>query len=350
MIMVILDGASEERIPELGNMTPMEYARTPFLDEMAVKGCISRRTFYPKGRKPDSLNCILSILGIDEKNIPYNRAYLEAVAADINIGKDEAVLRCNLVSLKDGRLDSFNGKNLTYEDMSRVSMRVKAEKDMKFEHLSEYRNLLVVKKSSGVLSLKDIHPHENVGMEVEYILENLNGVPMLRSFAERNRFTSNGSDYMFYPWGVSLPVKLPFFRELHHKSCSCVCSAPIVKGIAKAMKIDLADLKNATGDVDTDLKEKASAALRESAGHDVVLVHINGTDEASHRKDLEGKIRFIERIDSEFFKELKENLKFADITVLSDHQTSTVTGKHEEGCVDIIQSGSTKEGLLWQNQ
>lgn len=349
-IMVILDGASEEKVPELGNMTPLEYARTPFLDEMAVKGRISRRTFYPKGRKPDSLNCILSILGVDEDRIPCNRAYLEAVAAGVSIGKDEAVLRCNMISLKDGKLDSFNGKNLTCEEMHRAAMRVQAEEDMRFEHLSEYRNLIVVKKSSEVLLLKDIHPHENVGIAEDYLLENLSGVHALRKFAEKNRFALNGRDYMFYPWGVSFPAKLPAFSELHNKSCSCVCSAPIVKGIAKAMKIDLADLKNATGDVDTDLKEKAAAALKESYSHDVVLVHINGTDEASHRKDLDGKIRFIERIDSEFFKEIKENFKFSDITVLSDHQTSTVTGKHEEGYVDIIQSSSTKEGLLWQNQ
>jgi len=105
------------------------------------------------------------------------------------------------------------------------------------------------------------------------------------------------------------------------------------------MKIDLAYLENATGDTDTDLVEKANAVLNEIKTHDVVIAHINGTDEASHRNDLYGKINFIEKIDKELLEEIYINSsKSTRIIILSDHQTSSKTGKHEKGYVDIIKN------------
>ena len=335
-IMVILDGLSEEKIPSLGLMTPLEYANTPTIDKMIKTGSRSKRTFYPRDRKPDSLNCILSILGVEERFIPENRAYLEAIAANINVEDDEAVLRCNLVSLKNDKLESFNGKGLSKSEMEEAANNVKTPEHIKFFHISNYRNIVVVKKNKQFLCLKDILPHENVGKSIETMLENIRQINLLNEFVETNKFKIHNNDYMFYPWGVSEAAVLPAFLNLHNKSCSCVCSAEIVRGIAKSMKIDLPNLKNATADVDTDLAEKASVVLSEIKTHDVVIAHINGTDEVSHRKDLPGKIKFIEKIDNEFLREIYEKTHYTKIIIVSDHQTSTITGKHEKGLVDLI--------------
>ncbi len=102
------------------------------------------------------------------------------------------------------------------------------------------------------------------------------------------------------------------------------------------MKIDVAVLKNSTADINTDLKEKSSSVLRELKDHDVVIAHINGTDEASHRKDLSGKISFIEKIDRDFMREIYNNACDTRIIVVSDHQTSSLSGRHEKGSVDVI--------------
>ena len=336
-VLIILDGLSEEKVDELGNMTPLEYANTPILNEIIKRGRHSQRIFYPSGRKPDSLNCILSILGVDEKLIPQNRAYLEAVAHGINIENDEVVLRCNLISINDGKIDSFNGKGLTNSKMKEAAITVKTSERIKFYHISGYRNLIIAKKSKEILSLKNLPPHENLGIKAEELINNIGELKILHEFTLDNKFTLNNNDYMFYPWGVSEPSKLPSFYELHKKTCSCVCSAEIVKGIARAMKINLANLEKATGDIDTDLYEKASAVLSEINTHDVVIAHINGTDEVSHRKDLKGKITFIEKIDSEFLREIYNKKTDTKIIIVSDHQTSSRTGKHEDGYVDLIE-------------
>lgn len=335
-IMVILDGLSEDKVPALGGMTPLEYANTPTIDKIIETGTHNKRTFYPSDRKPDSLNCILSILGVEERFIPKNRAYLEAIAANISVEDDEAVLRCNLVSLKNGKLESFNGKGLSKAEMEAAANNVKTPEHIKFYHISNYRNIIVKKKNKQLLSLKDVPPHESVGESIETMLENIRQTNLLNEFVETNKITIHNNDYMFYPWGVSEVVTLPSFLNLYNKSCSCVCGAEIVRGIAKSMKIDLPNLNNATGDVDTDLEEKAKAVLSEIKTHDVVIAHINGTDEVSHRKDLPGKIKFIEKIDKEFLREIYEKTQDTKIIIVSDHQTSTSTGKHEKGLVDFI--------------
>lgn len=335
-ILIILDGASEEKIEELGDKTPMEYACKPALNEIIKHGCHKKAKFYPAGRNPDSLSCILSILGVNEELIPQNRAYLEAVAAGIELEESEVALRCNLVSIKNGDLHSFNGMGLSNKEMKVFSQNVKTVDGIKFHHISGYRNILRVNKSKISAVLQDIPPHENVGIKVDALLENIKK-NLLYEFAKENEFKVNDTDYMFYPWGISERVKLPSFQELHNKSCSCICHAEIVKGIAKTMNIDVPLLENSTGDVDTDLKEKADKVLNELKSHDVVIAHINGTDEVSHRKDLNGKIKFIEKIDREFLNPIYCEIRNdAKIIILADHQTSSISGKHEKGLVDLI--------------
>jgi 2,3-bisphosphoglycerate-independent phosphoglycerate mutase len=347
-ILVIIDGLSEDKIQELGNKTPLEFAFTPFLDKIIEQGYHSQRTFFPPNRQPDSLNCILPILGVDERYIPKNRAYLEALASNIQVEHDEVVLRCNLISIKDGKMESFNGKDLTEEQMKKAALNVKTTGEIKFYHVSGYRNLIVLKKSMEIMWMKNIPPHENVGSGMAEITSNFENIEILKEFVLENKFHKNGLSYMFYPWGPSEPSEIPSFHELYNKSCSCVCSAEIVKGIAKAMKMDVAVLKNSTADVNTDLREKSSAVLREIKNHEVVIAHINGTDEASHRKDLSGKISFIEKIDRDFMSELYKNLDDTRIIVVSDHQTSSLTGRHEKGNVDLICFEKTREKeKLW---
>ncbi|WP_313340885.1 phosphoglycerate mutase [Sedimentibacter sp.] len=336
-ILVILDGLSEEKVKDLGFMTPLQYAVTPTIDEFIQQGKYEKKSFCVPDRKPDSLGCILSILGVKEEFIPQNRAYIEALASDINIDDDEIALRCNLIKVNNNKLESFNGGNLNNNEMKNAAERVSISEKIRFHHISSYRNIIVAKKCDEILSVNNYPPHEYIGENMNVLLEDIIKIDVLRNFIENSRFFTGDDEYMFYPWGASEKIKLPSFYELHKMTCSCICGAEIVKGIAKLMDIIVPELKHSTADVDTDLNEKAEAALNEIKNHDIVIVHINGTDEVSHRKDIFSKVKFIERIDREFLSAIYENAeKNTAITVLSDHQTSSVTGRHEGGLVDVI--------------
>lgn len=334
-ILVILDGLSEKKLNTLNNKTPLEYAYTPNLDKIIQNGTYEKKKFYLEDRPPDSLSCILSLLGVNKNDIPKNRAYLEALSKGIEVSEDEVVLRCNLISIKDNMLESFNGYGLNSSEMLKISKDIKTLEAINFFHLGDYRNIITVKRDTKILSLNSMPPHENLGIAKEMLLKQVSKISILNEFIKENSFEKNNKQYMFYPWGVSEKINLPSFYSLYNKDCACICKADIMKGIARAMNMNIPVLKQATGDIDTNLIEKADAVINEIKTHDVVIAHINGTDEASHRKDLHGKINFIEKIDREFIERIN-NISDIKLIILSDHQTSSITGKHEKGFVDYI--------------
>lgn len=124
---------------------------------------------------PESCSCILRLLGVDKKDIPHNRAYLELLAHNRDISEYEMVLRCNLAAVDaDGRLAAFNGQGLTPLEMQQAAKQCDGIlKDIEFIHLSEYRNLLVMNKEAGVLNCAVEPPHESVGGDVSALLQEL---------------------------------------------------------------------------------------------------------------------------------------------------------------------------------
>ena len=51
-IVVLGDGMADQPIPELGDKTPLEYAKTPMMDSLAQLGEIGMVHTIPDGMKP----------------------------------------------------------------------------------------------------------------------------------------------------------------------------------------------------------------------------------------------------------------------------------------------------------
>jgi len=336
-ILIILDGVSEESIELLNNKSPLEYANTKTINEIVKEGFNFKTKYHEKGLSPNSLNCILKILGVKNENIPRHRAYLAALSSDIPLSQNDIVLRCNLISIKDNHLKSFNGEGLNTKEKKIRSENLSIPGGVRYYHLGDYKNLLIIKSHENNFKLNDFIPHERIGDNLEEYLKEISNIKILQDFIKLNNFTFNGVDYLYLPWGPSSKVELPSFRSLHDKKCFSVSNAKIVKGICQTMDIETAILKNSTGDIDTDVREKLKLVLDNKNSNDVIIAHINGTDEISHRKNVKEKINFIEKIDEYFIKPIYAKLKSDDrIIILSDHQTSSITGKHEESYVDVI--------------
>ena len=86
------------------------------------------------------------------------------------------------------------------------------------------------------------------------------------------------------------------------------------------------DVEGATGDTDTDLASKVRSALKAAQKFPFVLLHINGADEASHRKNPSEKAAFLRKIDELVLSELLQSEH--EIVVVSDHGTDPMTGLH----------------------
>ena len=344
-LLILIDGLGDDPISVWQGQTPYEHAKHPAMDALIQNGMLGYLSICENDIIPESCSCILRLLGVDKKDIPHNRAYLELLANNRDVSEYEMVLRCNLAALDEsGRLAAFNGQGLTAQQMREAARLCDGVlKDIEFIHLSEYRNLLVLNKEAAVLECAVKPPHESVGENAGELLKELRQQSLainyfLQETAKRLQpLAHDGLHYELYPWGPSARQGLPSFTELHGLKGGAVCKAEIVRGIAKALKMDVLTPPAATGDVDTDVRAKAEGALTLLEQNDFVIAHFNGSDEAAHRYDYQAKADFISRIDEQFVQTIaaqyKEPLR---VVICGDHVTSSVTGKHSDGCTPVI--------------
>lgn len=310
-IIIIIDGMEDLKYNELNNKTPLEYADTKNIDKMHLYKYMS---FTPQGMIPDSMNCILNIIGVKQKYIPFGRSYIEAVANNIDICDNDLILRCNCVNVDENGILKGNSNTIIKNDV------FKGNNKFKIYNINGYRNIIVIKDSKKyAFSLKTFLPHQNIGKKYTDLLPYGNDIA-----DELNQYCNN-----FIPWSPSFKSYIPSFKSIYNNEAAFICCADIVKGIAYLMNIICPNIIGATADIDTNLNLKAEKTLEFIYKYKYVFVHINGADEASHRMNLNQKINFIENIDKQLIKYLIENSpKDTEITLLSDHACLCVNGSH----------------------
>lgn len=345
-LMVIIDGLGDDPIPVWNGLTPFDYAEHKNIDYLVKCGIRSDISVCENDLVPESLSCILRLLGVSREDFPTNRAYLELLAHERDISEYEMVLRCNLVSVDENNvLVSFNGQGLSPQDMLEAAESCNEFwQGIEFLHLSMYRNLLILDKDRRILDdCVIMPPHESMGENINVLLSEIKKKSLLlKNFIDATakklaKFNHNGIRYMLYPWGASERKTLPEFTALHGLSSAAVCEAEIVRGIAGALKMSAPRVIGATADIDTDIAAKTKATLQLLQEKEFVLTHFNGADEAAHRYDYQGKADFISAIDQEFLEPIiaksKEPLR---IVICGDHVTSSVNGKHNKNVVPVV--------------
>lgn len=91
-----------------------------------------------------------------------------------------------------------------------------------------------------------------------------------------------------------------------------------------------------TGNLDTDLEGKFTAA-RAALGHnDLVVLHLKGADIAAHDFDPRAKVAFIEAVDRELARLLADCPGPLRVALASDHATLCETGRHAEDPVPVV--------------
>jgi len=319
-IMVIIDGAE-----------PFDYR---FCENIkSIKYC-KKVNNTPSKMETNSLTCIMNLLKVSKEYIPKGRAYLEALSVKEEVNEEDLILRCNNVSINNEILLSncSEGNNLKYKNP------ISLYNEFKFIHMGSYKNLLIIKNGYKNLDyIKTYPPHENLEKNIYEIM------PKCSNKSIEEDLKKLILDFNLYPWGESKKQKIPSFYSIHKLKGAVVCKTEIVKGIGLAMGMYCPKIDKLTADIDTNLKNKREYALKLIKDYDFVLLHINGADEAAHRKNKREKEEFIKRIDREVIKFLKE--KDINLIVTSDHGTSCESGKHVNGLVNFYMTN--KEGERW---
>lgn len=262
----------------------------------------------------ETLNCVLYLLGV--RNIPAHlRGYVEALGAGISVKQSDLILRGSWFALdKDGCCT-----------VPCAAPPVIPRTGCLYHPLGEYKCLLIFPDmAQDVDSILTFSPYACAGQKAENLCPK--GNDLLRdTFRE---FLSD--DKCLIPWGQSIAAQLPPFPQ----RAAVISGKSTVKGIARLLGMDLIEVPGATGDVDTDLSAKTDAALSAAEQYPFVLLHINGADEAAHRRDTAQKHAFLSQTDTLVLSKLLASPH--EILVASDHGADPETGLHIGGSQPVF--------------
>lgn len=332
---------ADHAIERLGGKTPLQYADKPMMDLLAREGRCGRLVTVPEGFPPGSEVANTAILGYDLNKVYEGRGPLEAASIGYEMEPDDLALRCNLITIEDGKIITHNGGNLQTED-ARVLIDYLNENlgndRVKFVCGIQYRHLLIIKGGS-----KDINcapPHDHPGEEWNKLLvtgeektaslindlivrsqELLSKHPYNIEKAKRGERQANS----IWPWSGGYRPKMETISALFPqvKSGTVISAVDLIKGIGHYAGLKIVDVPGATGLADTNYEGKAQAAIEALKTDDFVFVHVEATDEAGHDGDLDLKLKAINYLDQRLIRPIYEAVKDQDvcIAVLPDHPT-----------------------------
>ena len=163
-IIILGDGMADHAVERLGGKTPLQFANTPYMDLLAKNGKCGRLLTVPEGFSPGSEVANTSILGYDLNEVYEGRGPLEAASIGYEMESDDLALRCNIISLKDGKIITHNGGNLQTDD-AQVLIKYLDEhlgnERVKFIAGIQYRHLLIIKGGNKNIECAPPHDHPN---------------------------------------------------------------------------------------------------------------------------------------------------------------------------------------------
>ena len=364
-VVILGDGMADEPIARLDGKTPLEYADTPAMDELARVSEIGMVRTIPEGMSPGSDTANLSVMGYDPKIYYTGRSPLEALSIGVDMKADDVAIRCNLVTLSEE--GAYGEKTIIDHSSDEIStedagvlldvVRRELENDTyRFYLGTSYRHCLIWAKGS-VVELTP--PHDVLGQVIgDYLPQDA----ILRQMQERSyeilsrhplnlerkRQGKNPANSIWF-WGAGTRPALSSFYEKYHKRGVMISAVDLLKGIAVGAGMDNISVEGANGGLHTNYEGKARAAVKALRldGYDFAYIHVEAPDEMGHQGSVERKIQAIENLDQRVIRLVKEGLDEANVPyrmlVLPDHPTPIRVRTHTADPVPYLLYDSSRK-------
>ncbi|KPK98423.1 MAG: phosphoglycerate mutase [Omnitrophica WOR_2 bacterium SM23_72] len=348
-IVLVGDGMSDYPIEELGQRTPLEVARTPYMDSIAQKGILGRIKTIPDKAVPGSDVAHLTIFGYDPETYYTGRGPLEAANLGITLEEEDVVFRCNLVTASADSLTDYSAGHISSKEATLIIKSIDQNlgtERFKFYAGVSYRHLLLVKQgiNEHLEKLVCKPPHDIVGQSIVKNLPKGEGADIIiklmedsRKILERHEINLVRIDLkenpanMIWLWGQGCRPSMPKFADRYGLKGSVISAVDLIKGLGKVLGLQVINVPGATGYYDTDYEGKAKAAVKSLQKNDFVFVHVEAPDEAGHNGDLREKITAIERFDQLVVGTIMEAFRDKGdfrILVMPDHATPISVKTH----------------------
>ena len=371
-IIILGDGMADEPIGSLGGRTPLQAACKPSIDRVAALGRSGMLATVPAGFAPGSEIANLSVLGYDLPKVFEGRGSLEAASMGVRIEDGEMAMRCNLLTIEQGRIKNHSAGHITSEEAAELIVFLQKELgggDANFFPGVSYRHLLKLK--GGDKRIATTPPHDVPGTPYRDVLvralvpeaeatavrinelversqELLKDHPVNRARVAAGKEPANS----IWPWSPGYRPQMETLMQRYGIRDGVVISAvDLIKGIGVYAGLKPVDVEGATGLYTTNYEGKARAALDALRTHDFVFLHIEASDEAGHEGDAELKVRTIEYLDSRVVKTILDERSGWDepvsMAILPDHPTPCALRTHTAKPVPftIYRTGVSGDGV-----
>jgi 2,3-bisphosphoglycerate-independent phosphoglycerate mutase len=371
-VVIIPDGAADAAQASLGGKTPFQAARTPALDALAARGRVGETNHVPDSLPPGSEVACMSLMGYDPLTYFTGRAPLEAAAQGIALGPDDWAVRCNLVTIRDGAhervMEDFTAGHVTTAEATKLLEAAQQGLAADFPELASawqfipgvsYRNLLLHRGTAGTApfdgTLRATPPHDLMDQSVADAFPRGTGSRLLTEIMSRSSDWLAGHPVNaariaagkrpathVWLWGVGKAPAMEPFTGKYGRSGTMITAVDLLRGLASLAGWKRLEVPGATGYLDTDYAAKGRYAIDELSRSDLVCVHVEAPDEASHQGDAAEKVKAIEEIDAKIVAPLSAHLQSHGphrILVCPDHPTFISTKTHSRGPVPFVMAG-----------
>ena len=341
---------ADHPVERLGGKTLLQYAHTPVMDLLAKEGRCGRLLTVPEGFSPGSEVANTCILGYDLHKVYEGRGPLEAASIGYDMQPDDLALRCNIITLEDGKIKNHHGGHLTTEQgdvlIKYLNQHLGNER-IKFITGIQYRHLLVIKGGNKEVDCAPPHDHPNEAWEpllpkgdndTAILLTDLilKSQELLANHPFNIERQKQGKDMAnsIWPWSGGYRPQMQTLMELYPqiKRGDVISAVDLIRGIGKYAGLRNIIVDGATGMANTNYEGKAQAAIEALQNDDFVFLHVEASDEAGHDGDLDLKLQTIEdlarRIVAPIYEAVRNWEEPVCIAVLPDHPTPVEIRTH----------------------
>jgi 2,3-bisphosphoglycerate-independent phosphoglycerate mutase len=355
---LVIDGAAGWPLAAHGGKTCLELAHTPNIDVMARRAVVGLVRTVPPGMEPSSACACMSLLGYDPRVYYRGRSGIEAHGMGVPINDGEVVFRCNLVAVRDGRMWSYSCRHISSGEgqnlIATLNERLGSD-NVHFYPGVGYRHLCKIRGREDTLLANCTPPHDIPDRTIAEFLPKGLGSDWLRELMARSQLVLSDhpvnikrrargeipATMIWLFWGSGKIPTMPAFKEVYGLDAAAISGVDIMRGLARMTGLEVLDVPGVTGDMNNDYVSQATGTLEALEKYDMVVTHVEATDEAAHAGLVEDKIQEIQKVDKEIVSRLrcwdKDALR---VLILPDHATPIETQTHVADPVPFVLWGS----------
>lgn len=382
---VLIDGVGDVSLPRFGYRTPLQVAKTPYLDAIASAGVNGLMDPVQPGLACGSDTAHLSLLGYDPTVYYRGRGAFESMGAGLAMSPGDIAFKSNFATWdeKSGVVTSRRADRHFEEEgpilcasLDGMKLPSYPEYEVRVRYATEHRCGVVVKgpKLSGNISgtdplkdnrlllkaeaLDDTDEAKHTAAVVNELSKEISKILVAHPLNAKRATEGKAIANVVLLRGCGIRIEVPSFEKQHGLWPCMVAPTKIIAGLGLSLEIEILEAPGATGDYRTLLTSKATAIAQalsapvqpcprvfvpgeedprpgRADGYDFGFLHIKAIDDAGHDKASVFKVKALEAVDRTIGQlarllwqaESTGNFRYS-LCITGDHSTPVEYGDH----------------------